>query len=169
MATPAPPAAVQIARLGITIRPPAGWQRQDDVDGNLNGSVSFFAPSSERRSFHFNRPGFFVVQRWPTSERVSSEDLLLGFEDSIVPEFVTLIGSDPDVTEEPLRAVQVAGRAGKTTIVTIKNPSTGYRYVWWDLSTATGAFMAFCGASSEQFEAVAPTCQRTIQGLEITN
>jgi hypothetical protein len=131
--------------------------------------VSFFASSSERRAFHFNRPGFFVVQRWPTSERVPPEDLLLGFEDSIVPEFVTLIGRNPDVTEEPLRPVQVAGRPGNTTTVTIRNASTGFKYLWWDLSTSTGAFMVFCGASVEQFDGVTPVCQRIIQSLEIAN
>jgi hypothetical protein len=162
--------AVAITQMGIRVSPPAGWQRQDDITGSKNGTVSFYQPGTDKRSYHFNRNGLFVIGRRPlTMGAVPAEDYLMGFEDGMVMEFVTLIGSGPDVTDEPLRKVQLAGRSGQTTTVTIRNSSTTLRYLWWDLSTPTEALNIFCGAEDSQWQRVQPLCNQTIQSLSLTN
>ncbi len=146
--------------MGVRVRPIQGWQKQEQVDGLRRGSLAFFAPGDPNRTFHFNRPGLFTVYMWPLSsqELVPSEDLLLGFVDSLLPEYVTKFRADADVSNEPLQRMRNAKFQGSTTTVTLTGAKGNYKYLWYDVSKDAVAIYIFCGGAAEEFDRLQPAC-----------
>ncbi len=151
----------------MRITPPEGWAKQENIQGKHDGTLSFEAPGGQQQ-YQFKPQGYLAITTWPTSGVVPAEDLLLGFEDSIIPEYVARFGS-VDLEEGPLDYFSGRLGSGARGYVTLRGSKASFKYVWWGMNRPNRVVTVQCGSSLENWERVKPACEKAFSTLEFLN